>query len=359
MVGPGDAGKVFHQLKAIKPYAEKIFDLHFPHYNPSICASGRPVRPDVSQEQARKLTFEMIDWNMQNTGFTLTLLLNYLLHENYKVVVNNVFEEFYNRGVRSVVVADLELIKRLKDKMPDLEVQGSCISNRMTVEELEEERKEGVILHNPSVNIIRNPAQLKKNAAAGYAQKVIVFEGCLNHCPDENSQYGHRWFLARSLTKEDGFCSRMKIATDPRHFFKANWVTAQHFKKLMPYITVAKLPRSYHSMSYVLKTITDAVEKDEPYNVLDYIGAGYHRFLHRDVGFISSDLFDDDFFEKTQACSMDCEKRGCNICYTIMNQAKRQSYKQKRLAKRARRSSGSRQWYVDPFWQRQGSVAMI
>jgi hypothetical protein len=346
---------VQQNLKGISGLAGYVYDLHFPHYNPQICASGRPMRGDLSLDQVRQITFDTIEWNAAHTGFKLTLLLNYLLHDNYKVVVDNFVDEFHARGINSVVVADLELIKRLKDRLPDLEIQGSCLSHRMTCEELEQERKEGVVLHNPSVNIIRNPEQLKKNARAGYAQKVIVFEGCLNHCPDENSTYGHRWFLGRSLTQDSSFCTKTRIARDPRHFFKANWVTARRFRQLMPYMAVAKLPRCRSAIDFGLSRLIRAVEQDEPYNVVDFIGAGYQTFLARDVGDIPSDLFDDTFFDTVQSCKMDCRERGCFLCFEMMDRIKRLSYKQKRLARRAGHQR-HHQWYVDEYWARRKNI---
>ncbi len=328
-------------------YHDYVYDLHFPHYNPQICASGRPMRQDLSLNDARRITMEMIEWNRANTGFKLTLLLNYLLHDNYKVVVDNFVSEFYSRGIHSVVVADLELIKRLKDRLPDLQIQGSCLSHRMTEEELEEERREGVVLHNPSVDIIRNPEQLKRNAAAGYRQKVIAFEGCLNQCPDENSKYGHRWYLARSLTQESSFCTRTKVAADPRYFFKANWITIESFKTLMPYMEVVKMPRCRSSISFGLASLIDGVLHDKPYNIVDFIGAGYQEFLARDIGYIPSTVFDQDFIATLQGCKMDCQKRGCTLCFEKMRQIKSISYKQKRLAGRALKKYPDRAWYLD------------
>lgn len=350
------AETIREHLTEMTRFQPHIYDLHFPHYNPQICASGRPVRPDMSLDDARRLTLGMIEWNQAHTGFQLTLLLNYLLHDNYHVVADNFADEFYPRGVRSVVVADLELIKRLKDRFPDLHIQGSCLSHRMTIEELEEERREGVELHNPSVNIIRNPDQLKRNAEAGYPQKVIAFEGCLHQCPDENAAFGHRWYLARSLTPKSAFCTRTKIASDPRYFFKANWVTVARFKKLMPYMAVVKLPRCRSSISFALSRLIDAYENGTPYNIVDYIGAGYQMHLARDIGWIPSSLFDDGFFDTIQSCHMDCEARRCTLCFDVMRVIKRRNYKQKRLEKRARKKHPDTTWYVDKNWRNELTI---
>ncbi len=334
-------------LTAISRYRPYIYDLHFPHYNPQVCASGRPIRSDLSLDDARRLTMRMISWNNENTRFTLTLLLNYLLHDNYKVVVDNFAREFYPRGIKSVVVADLELIKRLKDRLPDLMIQGSCLSNRMTEEELEEEHREGVTLHNPSVNIIRHPEQLKKNAKAGYAQKVIAFEGCLNHCPDEINPYGHRWYLARGFTMPDAFCTKPRIAADPRYFFKANWVTIDRLKKLMPYMEVVKLPRCRSSIAFALTQFMEAFLNNQPYNIVDFIGAGYQVYLARNVGHVSPQLFSDTFFDTIGSCKMDCRERNCSMCYEIMRSIKYTSYQQKRLARRSNRRHHEYTWCDD------------
>ncbi|HRS97966.1 MAG TPA: hypothetical protein P5040_07245, partial [Smithella sp.] len=235
-------------LRELTAFRQYIYDLHFPHYDPQISASGRAMESRISLFDNRKYTLDLISFNERHTGFKLTLLLNYLLHDNYKVVVDNVRNEFIPRGVRSFVVADIELVKRLKDAFPDCEIQGSCLSNRMIEAELEEERKEGVTLHNPSVNIIRNPAQLERNHRAGYQQKIIAFEGCLHNCPDESAPYGHRWYLARSIGGYHFFCKDPAVSLDPRFFFKANWVTVSRLKTLMPFISVVKLPRGRNSM---------------------------------------------------------------------------------------------------------------
>lgn len=311
-------------LTELSLFKQFIYDLHFPHYDPQICASGRVVDSKISRDAARKLTFDLISWNQKHTRFKLTLLLNYLLHDHYQVVVDNIVNEFYPRGVRSFVVADLELIKRLKDALPDCEIQGSCLSHRLTEEELEEERREGVILHNPSVNIIRNPVQLERNHRAGFAQKVIAFEGCLHECPDENTKYGHRWYLARSLEHSGYFCNKAQTISDPRLFLKANWVTVERLKTLLPFIDVVKLPRCQHlSVVSSVKKFMNIFDTGASYNVAEFISAGYRDLLFEKIGWIPSDVFDHEFFDIADNCTMNCEERGCRRCFEMMEKIER------------------------------------
>lgn len=309
-------------LRGLTAYRQYIYDLHFPHYNPQICASGRAVDPRISLHEARKRTLRLISWNHKHTGFKLTLLLNYLPHDNYKAVVDNVVKEFYPRGIRSFVVADIELIKRLKDALPDCEIQGSCLSHRMTEEELEEERKEGVVLHNPSVNIIRRPAQLERNHKAGFTQKIIAFEGCLHECPDEHSPHGHRWYLARSLAKDEYLCKNPDVALDPRYFFKANWVTVSRLKTLLPFIDVVKLPRGRNSVLAVTKKFMRIFDTNASYNVAEFITSGYRDLVEQNIGPIPSHLFDDDFFSAVEDCTMNCDERKCRLCFDMMEKIK-------------------------------------
>jgi len=311
-------------LRGLTVFRKYIYDLHFAHYDPHICASGRPTEPGMSRNKARKITLDLISWNQEHTGFKLTLLLNYLLHDNYKVVVDNVIKEFYPRGVRSFVVADLELIKRLKDALPDCEIQGSCLSHRMTEEELEEERREGVWLHNPSVNIIRNPVQLERNHKAGFAQKVIAFEGCLHNCPQESAPYGHRWYLARNLRQDQVFCRNPNVCLDPRYFFKANWVTVSRLKTLLPFISVVKIPRGRQkSVLWATKEFMRVFETNASYNVVDFMGTGYLSLIDENIGAVPSHLFDDDFFTAVENCTMDCNERGCRLCFDMMEKVKK------------------------------------
>ncbi len=352
----GDQNFASDGLKNLEQYKDFIYDIHFPHYNPQICASGRELRSDLSLNDARRITLDMLQWNLENSGFRLTLVLNYLLHNNYKVIVDDFARDFYPRGVRSVVVANLDLIKCLKDRFPDLHIQGSCLSNRITEEELAEEQREGVEIHNPAVHIIRMPEQLKRNANAGFRQKIIIFEGCLHHCPDESAEHGHRWYLARSLPYNQDFCLKTKIATDPRYFFKANWVTIRRLKQLLPYIDVIKLPRSFQTPEYNLKNFIHLYKTDTQYNIIDFLGAGYQAHLARDVGWIPSDLFDDRFYETTENCQMDCAQRRCTLCFDLMNQIKRLSYKQKRLGKRSRHNHSTTSWNVEKNWRSHGRI---
>jgi hypothetical protein len=85
-------------LLGLRAFRQYLADLHFPHYNPHIAASGRPADLRISPGEARQRTMDLIAWNEQHTGFKFTLLLNYLLHDNYEVVVDNVRKEFYPRG---------------------------------------------------------------------------------------------------------------------------------------------------------------------------------------------------------------------------------------------------------------------
>jgi hypothetical protein len=306
-------------LQGLTAFRQHIYDLHFSHYHPQICASGRSVNTKISLNEARRRTMNLISWNERHTGFKLTLLLNYLLHDNYKAVVDNVIKEFYPRGVRSFVVADIELIKRLKDALPDCEIQGSCLSHRMTEAQLEEERREGVTLHNPSVNIIRTPAQLKRNHEAGFAQKVIAFEGCLHNCPDESSPHGHRWYLARNISMGQCYCTKTDVILDPRIFFKANWVSVARLKTLLPFISIVKIPRGrYKSVLSVTKEFMRIFETNASYNIVDFISSGYGNIISEKIGKIPSHLFDDSFFDTVENCTMNCNERECRLCFDMM-----------------------------------------
>ena len=201
-------------------HRQYIHDVHFAHWNPMIASSGRYTNTFLSLNNLKALQHYAIEWNAANTQLKLTLLLNYLLHENYKLILLDFARNYYSRGIRSVVVADLNLVKAIKDRFPDVQIQGSCLSYRLTEEELQEEADAGVSIHNPSVDIIRDSAQLKRNHLAGFKQKVIVAEGCLHGCPAERPLYGHRWHIARGFNPTFPACDDW-VMKNPKLFFRA------------------------------------------------------------------------------------------------------------------------------------------
>jgi hypothetical protein len=328
-------------LTSLTPYRAHIRDVHFAHYNPMVVASGRMPHSFLSLDEAAQLQFHTIQWNQQHTGFRLTLLLNYLLHDHYRLIVDDFARNYYSRGVRSVVVADLNLIKALRDRFPDLLIQGSCLSYRMTEGELAEEARAGVSIHNPAVDIIRNSAQLRRNHAAGFRQKVIFAEGCLHECPAERPKFGHRWHIARGFAYAPP-CEQW-VTQDPRRFLRANWVTIARLKELAPYIDCVKLPRGSAGTSPESPGIGGFIElyrTGRTYNVLDYLAAFYREPLRRMVGYIPSSFFDTEFFQTIEACGGQCRERGCRLCYGIIARLQRSIYTYRRQLQRG------------PLWQK-------
>lgn len=328
-------------LTSLTPYRAHVHDVHFAHYNPLVAASGRMPHSFLSLDEAAQLQFHVIEWNQQNTGFRLTLLLNYLLHDHYRLVVDDFARNYYPRGVRSVVVADLNLIKALRDRFPDLLIQGSCLSYRMTEDELAEEARAGVSIHNPAVDIIRDSAQLRRNHAAGFRQKVIFGEGCLHQCPAERPKFGHRWHIARGFAYAPP-CEQW-VVRDPLRFFRANWVTIARLKKLAPYIEFVKLPRGSAGTSPESAGIGRFIElyrTGQTYNVLDYLAAYYREPLRRMVGCIPSSYFDTRFFQTIETCGGQCQQRGCRLCHGILARLQRNIYTYRRQLQRG------------PLWQK-------
>lgn len=336
-------------LAELRPY---VHDVHFAHYHPMICASGRFTAQSISHDEARDCLLGLIEHNAETTRLPFTLLLNYLLHDNRRMVVENFAEEFYPRGIRSVVIADLDLIKALKDRFPDVTIQGSCLSYRLTEEELAEEAREGVELHNPAVEIVRNSEQLRRNHQAGFKQKIIMFEGCLHRCPAERMPYGHRWLIARNIACTGRADSNRyaygyypgceeKVARDPRQFFRANWITVDRLKELSPWFDVVKLPRGTVGTSpedhFSIRDFIDLYEHGGTHNVLQYIAVDYCRYLLHTVGFVPSEYFDTAFFERIETCNMQCEQLRCRLCDQLLARIQRHSYRHQLMRRRGRR----------------------
>lgn len=307
-------------------FRDRLHDIHFSHYENSIIASGRTLS-GISEKEM----FEFLERAYSETSVRLTLLMNYLIEKDYGKILK-IFDKYYKAGIRSVVIADLELIKRIKQKYPDVFIQGSCLSYRNTEEELYEEAKEGVELHNPSVDIIRMPGQIEKNHKAGFKQKILFAEGCFHQCPHEKPKDGHRWNIARNKPYHHPDMCEKRIFRDARDFFLANWVTIHQLKKIEDFVEVVKLPRGQmtdpykstrkirpennpiRNMDEALGSFIHKYDNDLPHDVLDFNAVAYKYMLRANIGYVNSAIFDDYFFKVTSSCKKRCRELKCTLC---------------------------------------------
>lgn len=306
-----------------------LHDIHIAHYNPSEMASGRFVLKD-----GKKTTLQFIEDALEE-GFRPSLLINYLFHKDYDTVINVFKRDYYSRGLRSVVVADIELIRRLKEKFPDLYIQGSLLSYRSTKKELLEESEAGVDIHNPTADIIRNPEQIRRNHKAGFVQKVIPFEGCFNKCKHERAEKGHRWHTARNLPYKAPDICLTTFAMDLRQFFRANWTTTKRLDQFSDCIEVVKMPRGtdrilegqriYAPITAVkranaVKAFIDIVENSKHFNIADFNATCHAEAMRRYFRSIPSELFDNRFLSMTDSCKRKCDYLGCRACWVKAKQ---------------------------------------
>jgi hypothetical protein len=315
----------------LSQYNQYLYDIHISHYDNKIVSSGRCIQDNIKNQE-----FFIIEYAISK-GITVSLLMNYLLHKDYDLIIKNFKENFYSRGIRNVVIADLELIKRMKQALPDVHIQGSCLSYRMTEDELYEEAKEGVEIHNPAVDIIRDYKQLIANHKAGFKQKIIFAEGCLHKCPFERVEKGHRWHIARSLMWNNSQSCATFIKKDFRLFYRANWITIERLKELSDYIEVFKLPRArstnFNNIAnsintdnsfYFLELFLNAYKNNNVnYNILDFNCVIYNIMMRQKYRMIPSRYFDKDFFDTIGYCNMECDKLGCRKCYSIQKRIDR------------------------------------
>lgn len=314
-------------LNTIAQVKDVLHDVHFAHYNNAEIASGRFVE-GTDPEATMQFVQDAL-----TIGIRPTLLINYLINKDYKKIMEVFDEMYYQRGLRSVVVADIELIKRLSDKYSDLYIQGSVLSYRSTEKELQEEKDAGVVIHNPQASIIRDPEQIVKNHAAGFKQKIMPFEGCYRDCIHEKSVGGHRWSIARNKEfNSDTICSKVLMG-DMRPFFRANWVTTQRLAEIKDSIEVIKMPRgtggglvrrfigstpsqpAIVNMGRAVVEFIDIIENSKPYNIADFNAVVYGENLRDIFRTVPSELFDKEFFDITDKCGMRCEELGCDLCF--------------------------------------------
>lgn len=293
--------------KELSEVSEYIYDIHIPHFDGSLPTGRRTI-------ESSKEASEQLIRAMGNVGIQTSLILNKATKKDFNHIINLLDTHYIPSGLKSVIVSDLELAQLLHSNT-DIEIHGSCLSYSTSIDHFEKERLAGITLHNPAVNIIREPEKLKILHTLGYRLKVIVTEGCIRNCSHEIS---HRKTISSGV--QDPYCTIM-IAQDCRYFFLANWITLKRLKELSPYIDVIKMPRgSFRADNPSLlvadiKTFIDRYENNIEYNIFDYLAVPYSQILtHK---YLSSKEVDNDFFAFSDNCNMECEKLNCHRCFDI------------------------------------------
>ncbi|PEU52193.1 hypothetical protein CN395_27950 [Priestia megaterium] len=272
-----------------------IKDFHFPHYDATAIPTGRIPVPFTKEEV--EYFIKTCSYNDIDT----TLILNY---GNYDIdKIKRAFEDFYlPLGVNSVVVSDLELIKQIKKELPEIHIQGSCLSFRDTVDSLLEEAKEGVELHNPAVWTIRDMNFIREVNERGLKQKQMMNEGCARKCRIEK---WHRKEVSKGVQHSlDETCGR--AFPDIYTFLMGSWITLKQLKRMEQYIDVLKLPRNtFDDIPTGLRKFVDLYDSGEPYNILEYVSTPLLAIKKENT--IMSDIFDDAFFDNTVSDEVDKE----------------------------------------------------
>ncbi|WP_439876906.1 hypothetical protein ACSLGG_31085 (plasmid) [Bacillus mycoides] len=264
-----------------------IHDFHFPHYDAGLIPSGRipaPFNKEDVEEFIKKCKYNDIN---------ATLILNY---GNYNIEdIKRVFETFYlPLGVNSVVVKDLELIKQIKEALPEVRIQGSCLSFIDTIDGLLEEASYGVELHNPAVWTIRDMDFIKEVNRRGLKQKQMMNEGCARKCRIE--KWHRKEVSAGRQHSLEETCGR--AFPDIYTFLMGSWVTLRQLKRMENYIDVLKLPRNtFDDISTDLNRFIELYDSGEPYNILEFVSTPLLAVKNENI--IMSDIFDDAFFDNT------------------------------------------------------------
>lgn len=226
---------IFSFIEKIEPIKQYIRDFQFSYHDPNVCKSGRS--PFLISKSYVLLFIRMMSLN----GYKTTVIMNQAKKENF----NNIIEGlkcYIEAGLTGVCTQNNELAKLLKKHYPDLELQSSCLTYKLTYEDFKEEIDIGYSVINPINDIVRDVYHLKRNHEKGLKQKILVAEGCLHKCPFEKY---HRDAIANGLRTDDSkLCvGLIKEPKDLILFLKANWITIKRMIELQEYIDVIKLAR--------------------------------------------------------------------------------------------------------------------
>ncbi len=267
---------ILRLIERLEPVKDYIYDFHFAYHDGLIGKTGR-IPSQIPKEF--NLCFVRL---MSIYGYHTTLLFNQVEEKNYEQLLDGI-QEYVDNGLTGVCTQKIEFGRMIKDRYPNIILQGSCLSYKLTYEEFKDELDNQFDIVNPINNIIRDPYNLKRNHKLGLKQKILVTEGCLNHCPFEKT---HRHLISNGKCMDHvKLCpSILKDKNNFNLFLKSNWVTIQRMIELEEYIDVLKLARGtikHNSLeefgNQIVKFVDRYIQTQKGnyinYNILEYTGA--------------------------------------------------------------------------------------
>ena len=283
--------------------------------------SGR-VTPRTSMERFKK-TIELI----HSQGIRVNLILNstcqgadWYTSQAAETMLGFLESMHKNHGAEAVTIANPIYIRKVRQRLPDVEICASVLSDIDNVKKAMIVREYGADTITPDANINRDPEMLKAiKEATGVKLKLMVNEGCLYKCPFRKFHFNFvsHWSkeLEHSSMEGKDFFDHCLTSTleDRSQILKSGWIRPEDLEKYSDITTSFKVVGRARGMHLVLRAAGAYMRQQYEGNLIDILCSSLNAFGLAYGAYLDNDgLGKCGFFEKISSCDKRC--LDCDYC---------------------------------------------
>ena len=240
---------------------------------------------------------------------------------NFRRIVNYI-KQLKEKGLSSVVVTNPIYISAIRREMRDITIESSVNCYVKTFEHALYLRDLGVNVLTVDRDINRDIAQIKEiKSRTGLKIRLMLNEGCLNHCPYRISHYNYiaHGPLSKKLSIDGIFLDAFCIATyaqNPLKIFRIPFVppdAVRYYGQCADYYKLSTRVFTVERIETCLKAYIKGKFSGNVLDLLDCPGLSFFEYVDYDV------LRRKNFFKKMLRCTLQCNR--CNYCKDVFNKA--------------------------------------
>jgi collagenase-like PrtC family protease len=267
---------------------------------------------------------------IHTAGIRVNLVLNTVCGGAnwYTTHAKNQLIDYLNRmhrehGVEAVTVANPVYMEEIKQRVPELEVCASVLSDIDSVQRALVAKRAGADVITPDANINRNLSLLKEiKVVTGLKLKLMVNEGCLYRCLYRKFHFNYVSHYSKEVNQahpemKDFFTHCMSMTSqDHSQILKSGWIRPEDLESYTGITDLFKIVGRTQPGSMVLRTASAYMGKSYPGNVFDLMCSSLNAFSMTYGAYLDSTrLSEAGFFQKLSTCSQQCSS--CKYCENL------------------------------------------
>jgi collagenase-like PrtC family protease len=316
--------ETLHQLFALQGHhGNSIYEIYLS--GPQEHSGSGRITSRVNLSDLIK-TIELIHENRIRVNLTLNTVCQgagWYSSDTVNSTVDFLRKMHREHGVEAVTVANPIYIREIKQRLPDLEVCASVLSDVDCVQRALIAKQAGADTITPDANINRNLGLLKEiKEATDVKLKIMVNEGCLYKCLFRKFHFNYVSHCSKEIgtpvsEMKDFFTYCLAITSkDYSQILKSGWVRPEDLSSYADITCHFKIVGRTRPMSMVLRTVKAYMEQHYSGNIFDLLCSSLQAFSMTYGAYLNNtDLEDSGFFKKVSACNQQCDT--CHFCQDL------------------------------------------